>query len=71
MKDLCLVRGKLRQELTNAIQNVYRLRTESQIAKPRSDEQTDVLNLLQKARDDQREARQAFWHHVRKHGCTE
>ena len=71
MKDSCEVRGKLRQELTNAIQDVYRLRAEFQIAAPGSDKQTAILNFLQKAREDQREARQAFWHHVKEHRCVE
>jgi len=67
MKTSCPVCVKLSEELTDVIQEVYRLRQQSQIAKPGSERQNAILNLLQEARRDQREAEHTFSDHIKDH----
>jgi hypothetical protein len=67
----CTALVALGQKLANAIQDVYRLRAEAQAAQPKGDKQGALLNLLQKARIDQRHAEGAFTDHVKEHGCTD
>jgi hypothetical protein len=67
----CVHRVELGQKLADAIQDVYRLRAEAQSAQSGSATQDALLNLLQKAREDQRHAEHAFSEHVKEHDCAE
>jgi hypothetical protein len=67
----CAHRVELGERLTSAIQFVYRLHADSQAAPPGSATQDALLNVLQKAREDQRHAEKAFLDHVKVHNCAE
>jgi hypothetical protein len=67
----CPVRTELGTQLVNAIQNVYHLRTDSEAAKPESDKQTALLDMLQKARQEQRIVQGALSDHIKEHGCEQ
>jgi len=54
----CPVRAELALQLARAIQDVYRLRADSEAAKIGSDN-TFLFDLLREARKDQRNARRA------------
>ena len=67
----CAHRAELDQKLADAIQDVYRLSAEAQSAQSGSVTRDALLNLLQKGRQDQRHAEQAFLDHVKEHDCPE
>jgi hypothetical protein len=67
----CAVRAELGRKLADTIQHVYRLRADGNAAQPKGATQDALLNLLQKARTDQRQAEKAFSDHVKEHGCGE
>jgi hypothetical protein len=64
----CPVRAALGLQLANAIQDVFRLRADSEAAKIGSDN-TFLFDLLREARKDQRNARRALLDHLREHRC--
>jgi hypothetical protein len=65
----CPTRSELAARLSRIIQDVYRLRADSEAAKTRSEQQTALLNVLQKTRADQRVAQRALADHIKEHGC--
>jgi hypothetical protein len=71
LSDCCPVRTELGKKLANAIQDAYRLRADSEATQRGTDKQTALLDLLQKARQDQRNAQRALSDHVKEHGCEE
>jgi hypothetical protein len=69
LPDNCPVRSELGSQLINVIQDVYRLRADSGAAKAGSDMQTALLDLLLRARQNQRNAQRALSDHIKDHGC--
>jgi hypothetical protein len=65
----CSVRAELGSQLINATQDVDRLLADSETAKPGSEQQTALLDLLQQARTDQGDIQRALSNHTKKHGC--
>jgi hypothetical protein len=71
VRPYCPVRQELGSQLVNAIRDASRLGIDSETLHLGSYERTALLDLLQDARQDQRNAQRAFSDHVREHRCKE